>query len=475
MNDDNTQSDAERVKLLFEKIKKEKGDLYAEAIAPLQGTFWMSSQFQYNLRLGIFFFFVAVSCFTAYLIVSRQDYDPGFLIAFGTLVFISYKVLEEAKRKKRYPASYTIKGIVTGKIEKFHHNIPLQYAVLSEKKRIRINDTDYRNLALGDLVLVTFVDPNNPMMGISVKKLGSILEDSSIGTTPPRPRAINRSTMRYYLGQFALGLLLINAIFLFTYGARTIAANQFVERYTLFYWALAAISLAAVCYFIIYPLLLERVPKVWTRVGALLYFCFGALFSTAPLLIAMDHFLVNIKMVESPEAFGPDDQQYFMFKRYHLHRELQYDSVYYRYDRGARGQSPQDEFNYFAIIPLSATREDTAFSLLLYRSVSFTKSTGSAEEIRDTMEAMYVQEYQKTRAFPFDSITYYNRSEGGTLTKYTLGQLVGDRLAEIPFQSTADAVLLVPSTDNTTDEGPSYLLGYVILFAVILLFSIAFS
>lgn len=283
------------------------------------------------------------------------------------------------------------------------------------------------------------------------------------------------TTLTYYLGRFALALLMVNAIFLIVYTARTVYDQQYVERYSLFYWILAVLSVSPVYYFLLHPLVLDRNRKTSARVGAMVYFCFGALFSTTPLLLAMDHFLVRVKTVESPEAFGPNDKEYFMFKDYYLHQKLQYDSVYYRYDRGARGQSPRDELNYFTIVPLSKTREDTTFSLFLYRNTSISQRQGNRADIEEGLQRLYMKEHKKMLTFPFDSITYFKRSEGGTLTKSTLGELLGDRVSEMPFRSAPDAVLLVPYTDHVADEGPWFLIGYVVVFAILMLFSMAFS
>lgn len=247
----------------------------------------------------------------------------------------------------------------------------------------------------------------------------------------------------------------------------------YVARYSAAYWILAAFSLGAVGYYLVYPPVREKVPKKSTRIWAMFYFCVAALISTTPLLLAMDYFLVKISTLESPEAFGPSNNRLFMFRQYYLHRDLQYDSVYYRYDGGLR--DPKDEFYYFVVVPLSASREDTVFSLLLYNSVSVSQKPGTREEIENGLSELYEQEHEKLKKFPFDSITYFNRSEGGTFTKETAGQLMGDHITDLPFHTSADAILLEPRTDNPVDEVSSYLLLYLVVLGVFLLFSIAFT
>jgi len=473
-----TSDDSEKAMALFEKFRKEKGDLFEESTSALGGKAQRGVHLAYYLRMGISAFFVAVFAFTAYYMVSQHEDDPRLFVALGSFAFIAFGAYREAKRTKRYRNSYALKGIVTDKIEQFQGNIPLHIVELSQKKKIRITEADYRALLRGDIIEVNVVDPGDPSLPLSIRKIGSIadggFQENASHKPGPRSTGADRYSLRNFFGRFALALLLVNLIFLLTYGVRTVAANQYVERYTLFYWVLAAVSLGTVGYFMVYPLFLLRVPKAMTRAGAMIYFFVGALVSTTPLLLAMDYFLVTVKMVESPEALGPGDQRFFMFKKFHLHRELQYDSVYYRYDRGARGQSPRDEFNYFVVIPMSESAGDSVFNVLLYRSVSVSQEAGKYI-IEDGLRELYTKEHQHTKVFPFDSITYFNRSEGGTLTKSTLGQLAGDRIAELPFQSQASALLLEPRTDNPVDEGPSFLLFYLIVFAVFMLFSIAFS
>ncbi len=479
MDQDASGAEAEKVRVLYEQIAKEKGALFEDTIAPLQKASLSAVQRQYYLKVAISFFFLAVLAFSLYWMIREQDYDPRFFFAMAIFLFLALAIRKEALQTKRLTLNHAVKGVVTNKTVEYYRNLPLHSVILSQKKKIRVTADQYPELTLGDIAEITYVKADDPTLPITVRKLGSILQDNPPGinfqTNKKQPLWGRPSTLTFYFGRFALAILLVNAAFLIIYATRTVINHQYVERYDAFYGILAVLTVPSVYYFLVHPLVLDRNRKLSTRIGAVVYFCFGALFSTTPLLISMDHFLVKVKMVESPETFGPGEQQYFMFNHYYLHRKLQYDSAYYRYDRGARGQSPRDELNYFTLVPLSKSREDTTFSLFLYWNSYVSQPVGSKEDIELGLRGLYAKEHKKMLTFPFDSITYFDRSDGGTLTKSTLGELLGDRVSEMPFRSTPDAVLLVPYTDEVKDEGASFLLGYVIVFAIFMLFSFAFT